>query len=198
MNEAEALECGTGEPAASRRWPWRATLFGLAGATGLLGFYLGIISWAQGWEHATAQLRQDAWFIVPVAIGFGTQIALFTYLRRLHAARRAGVAATAGSTTVSTATMLACCAHHVADVLPVIGLSGAAIFLNEVKTPMAGVSLALNAAGIAILAHQIQRLRPRRAVAAVRPTVPAVLTSALTGTTPTGSDETWRREVNNS
>lgn len=186
MNEAHAPECGTGEPAASRRWLWRPTLFGLAGATGLLGFYLGIISWAQGWEHATAQLRLDAWFIAPIAIGFGTQIALFAYLRRLHAARRAGVAATAGATTVSTATMLACCAHHVADVLPVIGLSGAAIFLNEIKTPLAGVSLAMNAAGIAILARQIRGLRPRRAFGTARPDVSAALAAAPTGTTPVG------------
>ncbi|HEY6202569.1 MAG TPA: hypothetical protein VI056_05960 [Candidatus Limnocylindria bacterium] len=31
--------------------------------------------------------------------------------------------------------MVACCAHHVVDVLPIVGVSGLAVFLVELRTP---------------------------------------------------------------
>lgn len=140
-------------------WPWRALLAAPVGSMALLAFYLGIITWAQGGSHALSQLTEDLWFIVPITVGFGTQVGLFVYLRALHAASKAGVAATAGSTGVSTSAMLACCAHHLADVLPILGLGGAAIFLNDVKTPLAASGIVLNAAGIAYMLISIRRLR---------------------------------------
>src|SRR5215207_8464834 len=36
--------------------PLRPVAYGMAAATGLLAFYLGLITLAQGWSHATAQL----------------------------------------------------------------------------------------------------------------------------------------------
>lgn len=57
-------------------------------------------------------------------------------LRRLHA--RTPAAGVAASTATSGVAMLACCAHHLAEVLPVVGLSGAALFLAEVKLPCSG------------------------------------------------------------
>jgi len=143
------------------RWPGRALVAGPLGSLALLLFYLGIISWAQGWDHALSQLQQDLWFIAPITVGFGTQVGLFVYLRRLQAVGGAGVVTTAGSTGVSTGAMLACCAHHLADVLPIVGVSGAAIFLNDMKTPIAALGIVLNAAGITYMLISVRRLRLR-------------------------------------
>ena len=135
-------------------WP---ILGAAAGSLGLLTFYLGLITLAQGWQHALEQLGQDQLFIGPLVAGFGLQIGLFVYLRRLHT--RARVAGVAASTGTSAAAMLACCAHHLADILPVIGLSGAALFLNEFKTPLLWLGLAMNLAGVIYLAGKIRQQR---------------------------------------
>jgi copper chaperone CopZ len=130
-------------------------LFGALGAAGLLAFYLGIITWAQDWAHATQQLAADRWFVGAIIVGFGTQLGLFAYLRQLH--RRAAVGGVAASTGTSTAAMLACCAHHLADILPVIGLSGAAVFLNDYKTPLLWLGIAMNLAGVVYLLWRIRQ-----------------------------------------
>ncbi|MBI3978478.1 MAG: cation transporter [Chloroflexi bacterium] len=135
------------------RLPWRPIVLGLAAVAGLLAFYLGIITLAQGWDHALQQLAEDRWFVAAIAAGFGTQVGLFTYLRTRHA--HAGMGGVATSTGTSTTAMLACCAHHLTEVLPILGLSGAAIFLNAYKTPLLWLGIAMNLVGAAYLLRQV-------------------------------------------
>jgi hypothetical protein len=132
-------------------------LIGLVAAAGLLTMYVGLITLAQDWAHAVEQLSQDRWFVVAIAAGFGTQIGLFTYLRTLH--NTAAVGGVAASTGTSTAAMLACCAHHLTDVVPVVGLSGMAVFLNLYKTPLLWLGILMNLAGIAFMVWHIRRQR---------------------------------------
>jgi hypothetical protein len=144
-------------PAPRVTLPLRPIVFGLLGALGLLGFYLGIITLAQGWGHALQQLGEDRWFVTTIVLGFGTQVGLFIYLKQLHThAATRGVAASTGT---STAAMLACCAHHLADILPIIGLSGAAIFLNAYETPLLWLGILMNLGGIVYLARKIREQR---------------------------------------
>ena len=124
---------------------------------GLLVFYLGIITLAQSWAHARAQLVDDRNFIAAIVLGFGTQVALYTYLRGLHT--HTAVSGVAASTGTSAAAMLACCAHHLADVLPIVGVAGAAVFLNAYKTPLLWLSIVMNLAGVVYLLRKIQRHR---------------------------------------
>jgi hypothetical protein len=137
----------------------RSVAIGVAGAAALLGVYLGIISFAQGAEHAFAQLAADAPFVGLIAAGFGTQIALFAELRAVDRHHRAAAAVTAAGTGTSAAAMLACCAHHLVDLLPLVGLSAAAVFLNAYKTPLFLVGIGMNFIGIIIIARQLQRAR---------------------------------------
>ena len=53
--------------------------------------------------------------------------------------------------------MLACCAHHVADLLPLLGLSAAASFLAAYKIPFMLAGLAMNAIGIVIILRSIRK-----------------------------------------
>ena len=125
---------------------------GVLAAAGLLGVYLGIISLAQGAEHALEQLVTDGVFVGAIAIGFGIQIALFVELRAVDRRHQAAAA------------MLACCAHHLVDLLPLIGLSAAAVFLNAYKTPMFLIGIGMNLIGIVVIARQLQRARRACAV----------------------------------
>src|SRR5579883_2094674 len=77
----------------------RPLAFGVLAVAGLLVFYLGIISLAQGWSHALEQLSADRWFVGAIAAGFGTQMGLFTYMRQLMHAHATGVATSTGTST---------------------------------------------------------------------------------------------------
>ncbi len=143
----------------------RSVLIGIAAAGGLLALYLGVISLAQGPAHAIEQLVLDAPFVLAISAGFGVQIALFAELRAVDRRHRRGAAVTAAGTTTSTAAMLACCAHHVVDLLPLVGLSAAAVFLNEFKTPLLVLGLAMNAAGVAVIGRELRRAQRACAVA---------------------------------
>lgn len=137
----------------------RSMAAGVAAAVALLGVYLAIISLAQGVGHAFEQMSADALFVGLIAAGFGTQICLFVELRTVDRRHRAAAGVTAASTGTSAAAMLACCAHHLVDVLPLLGLSAAAVFLNAYKTPLFLVAIAMNLIGIVVIARQLQRAR---------------------------------------
>lgn len=131
---------------------------GTLGALALVGLYLGIVTWAQGSEHALELLWGDRLFVGLIGAGFGTQVGLFTYVRLLQRAlARESVALAGAGTATSSISMIACCAHHVADVLPVLGLSGLAVFLVEARTPLMLLGLATNAAGIAVMVRELRR-----------------------------------------
>jgi hypothetical protein len=137
----------------------RPIIFGLLAALGLLTFYLGTITLAQGWEHAIEQLTVDRLFVGAIMAGFGTQVGLYTYLRGMHLhATAGGVAASTGTSTVA---MLACCAHHLTEVFAIFGLSGAAIFLNVYKTPLLWLGIVMNLFGIAYLLWKIRQQQSR-------------------------------------
>ena len=85
----------------------RSIAIGVIAAAALLAAYLTIISLAQGVEHALEQLAADAGFVGLIAVGFGTQAALFIELRAVDRRHRAAAAVTAAGTGTSAAAMLA-------------------------------------------------------------------------------------------
>ncbi len=133
---------------------------GLLGALGLTALYLGIVTLAESSAHALDLFQEDALFVVPIILGFGTQVGLFTHLNLgLHlpdGARTAGAltGATGGTSTVA---MVACCAHHLTDVLPIIGLSAAAAFLAEYKFWFMAFGLTMNLIGIVVMLRLLRR-----------------------------------------
>src|SRR3972149_3528844 len=124
-------------------------LAAVLGSGFLVLLYLGLVTWAQGLSHARELLWGDRYFVAAIAFGFGLQVGLYVYLRLAVRARlsRSSTAVTATGTGTATVAMVACCAHHVTDALPVLGLSGAAIFLNDYRIPLMAAGLAVNVAG---------------------------------------------------
>lgn len=131
---------------------------GFVGALALIALYLGIVSWAQGREHALELIWSDRVFVGLISAGFGTQVGLFTYLKLLQRAARGSGALAGAGTATSSVSMVACCAHHVADVLPILGLSGLAVFLVEFRTPLMLLGIATNLVGIAVMIRELRRL----------------------------------------
>jgi len=147
----------------------RSFVAGVAGTGLLLGTYLAIIALAQGPRHAVQQLASDAGFVLPLAAGFGVQVALFLELRAVDRRHRASAAVTAAGTGTSAAAMLACCAHHLVDLLPFVGLSAAAVFLEAYKTPLFLVAIAFNLVGIGLIGRRLANARRACAPAGAAP-----------------------------
>jgi ABC-type multidrug transport system permease subunit len=128
---------------------------GLAGAVFLTGLYLGLVSWAESPQHAVDFLWQDRWIVFPIILGFGVQTALYFILRKRLFVPVASVGPsgvmTGASGATSTIAMAACCAHHVTDVLPILGLTAAATFLAEYRTAFMLVGLGTTVVGIAVM-----------------------------------------------
>ncbi len=140
---------------------------GLVGMLLLMGVYLGIVSLAESPAHALDLFWQDKAFVIPIMLGFGTQVGLYILLKKglympLHTP--AGGATTAAGGGMSTVAMVACCAHHIADVLPLVGLTAAATFLANWKTPFMIVGLLMNLIGIVVMLCIIYKERRRATI----------------------------------
>lgn len=139
---------------------------GLAAGLALVALYLLLVSWAQGWAHARDLLWTDRYYVTAIATGFALQAGLFVHLRRLlnMRARASAGAGTAVGTSASTGAMLACCAHHVVDALPLLGLSGLAVFLVDFRLPLMLGGIGVNLAGVLFMLRLVWRQsRPRKA-----------------------------------
>ena len=140
----------------------------LLGSSLMAGVYFGIVTWAQGWDYASNQFLLNRWYILPIYISFGIQAALYSILRfRLFVpttttGHTGAMMGTSGGTSVTA--MVACCLHHVTDVLPILGLSAAAAFLTRYQRPFMLVGLGLNIIGIlvmlVVLYRERQKLQP--------------------------------------
>jgi len=127
----------------------------LLGSIFIASFYIGILSCAQDWEYASSQFVRDRWYVIPIILGFGIQAALYSILRfRLFVPLTSmqGTGAMVGASGGTSATaMVACCIHHVTDVLPILGLSAAASFLTRYQRSFMLVGLAMNLIGIGVM-----------------------------------------------
>lgn len=137
----------------------------LLGSAFIAAFYFGILTWAQGWAYAAGQFSRDRWYVLPIIIGFGIQSALYAILRfRLFVPARTtghGGALMGASGGTSATAMIACCIHHVTDVLPILGLSAAASFLTRYQRPFMLVGLAMNFVGILVMLVVLYRERQK-------------------------------------
>ena len=148
---------------------------GLAGAVFLTTLYFGIVSWAESPQHALSSFWEDRWIIIPIILGFGVQMALYTILRKrlfvpiTHTGSSGALTGASGTT--STLAMVACCAHHVTDVLPILGLTAAATFLANYQTAFMLVGLGTTLVGIAVMVFILIRER-RKALTNMITTLP--------------------------
>jgi hypothetical protein len=143
---------------------------GVLGAILLTALYLSIVSLAETPAHALQLFWEDKLLVIPIILGFAIQVGLYTLLKKgliwpRHAP--AGGATTAAGGGVSTMAMVACCAHHVADVLPLVGLTAAATFLANWKVPFMVAGLLTNLVGITYMVRTLLR-EHGRATAAVQ------------------------------
>lgn len=129
----------------------------LAAAALLLAVFFGIVGLVSGWPFALEQFAAFWPFLIALAVGFGVQVGLYAYLRQLAGGEKASGKVVAASGTTSTVAMVSCCAHYLANVLPVLGVTGFITVVAQYQTELFWVGLAFNLAGIGYIAPKVAR-----------------------------------------
>ncbi len=132
-------------------------LHGIAASLLLTVLYFLIVSLAESFNHATTQFISLSYLIVPLVAGFGVQVSLFSYSHQLSKAMGHGTVSVTGSGGVSTVSMIACCLHHVTDVLPILGLTAAGIFLTTYQSSLILIGVFSNVIGIIVILMVMQK-----------------------------------------
>ena len=133
----------------------------------MTALYFGIVSLAESPKHAAAFFVEELRFILPLILGFGIQSSLYLVLKKrlflpVESIGPSGAMTGAGGMTSSLA-MAACCAHHVADFLPILGLTAAATFLAAHQRTFMFIGLMTTLIGIGIMVAILLRERSKAA-----------------------------------
>lgn len=123
----------------------------------LLLFYFSIVTAVSGWQFAKAQFSIYWYFLVSLATGFGVQIGLYTYLKQKIKNRNAAISGKplVITGTTSTLAMVSCCAHYLANIIPLLSIAGALTIVAQYQIQLFWVGLLFNVFGIAYMANEI-------------------------------------------
>jgi len=135
--------------------------YGIIASALLLGIYFTVLVLLSGWDFTQNQFSQFWYFIVSLALGFGIQVSLFTYLK--DAVKNSNMAmggkTVAVTGTTSTLSMISCCAHYLVNIVPILGIAGALSVIAQYQTEIFWVGLAFNIFGIAFISNKIIKFK---------------------------------------
>lgn len=133
----------------------RPAVFGALAFGALLAVYFAALTLVSGWGFTVSQFAEFWYYIVPLAAGFGVQVALYLRLREVVSRAKEAGTVLAASGTTSTAAMVSCCAHYLVNAAPVLGATGLVTFAAQFQVELFWVGLAFNAAGIAYVGNKL-------------------------------------------
>lgn len=120
-------------------------VMGIVGSLSLILLYLIIMFTFTGSLATAYDQFKSLWYLMtPLIVSFGVQTGLYQSIRQATNLMK-------GTTTTSTVSMIACCAHHLTDVLPILGLSAVSVFLINYQTQLLLISISFNIFGILYL-----------------------------------------------
>ncbi len=137
-------------------------VFGTSIGILVIFFNISIASLAEGsLEKGYQVFLTNGIFVYLIPLAVGIQMGLFRYHRNITTGNIAGSEkmGMAGSAT-SSLTMVACCLHHVSDLLPTVGfILATSSFLIEYKDAIIIIGLLANVAGSIYIARAILKDR---------------------------------------
>ena len=137
----------------------KAIFYGILASSMLLGVYFAVLILVSGWNFAEDQFSQFWYFIVTLAAGFGVQIGLYIYLRNLIKGMHSGGKVLGVTGTTSTAAMISCCTHYVANLLPILGTAGIVMFVAQYQVKLFWVGLLFNLGGILYIVNKVIKFK---------------------------------------
>ncbi len=129
-----------------------SVFYGVLAGVGILAFYIIVLTVFQSFGFALYEFRRLWFWLIPLSVGFGTQIGLYSSMKH-DATINAGAAA---SGTISGGSMIACCSHYLLNIIPLIGITGLSAFSSflmayqkiffsiGILSSIAGITLMLN------------------------------------------------------
>lgn len=130
----------------------RAVVKGILATLILLSVYFAVTTFISGWGFALGQFSQFWYYIITLAVGFGIQVGLYSYLKT-----SGRVLAVSGAT--STAAMISCCAHYLVNFLPVLGAIGIITVISQYQVQLFWVGLAFNFTGLMYMLYQFKKFK---------------------------------------
>ncbi|MEM5805970.1 MAG: hypothetical protein QW818_02285 [Candidatus Aenigmatarchaeota archaeon] len=125
---------------------WRKSIiYSILSSLSLIFLYLIIVSLFQGLNYAIGRFVEFWYLMTPLVIGFGVQVGLFIYIRNFMKMSTGTTGACGG---ISMTSMVACCVHHVTDVMPILGVSAVGVFLLQYQPVLLAVGIVSNIVGI--------------------------------------------------
>jgi YHS domain-containing protein len=137
----------------------RALPLGILGTASLLILFLTVVVLANDTVGiALSEVKRLWYWVLLLSTGFGLQLGLFVHIRHLLQQRMAcATAEVAASGAVSTGSMIACCSHGLVNLLPVFGISAAAVFLARYQLPFVLLGVFSNLVGVTIMVGLAQK-----------------------------------------
>lgn len=89
-----------------------------------------------GWDFMLNQFAQFWYFVVTLAVGFGIQVGLYSYLKNFIRDQNTSGKVLAVSGTTSTTAMISCCAHYLVNLLPVLGTVGIITVISQYQVQL--------------------------------------------------------------
>ena len=128
---------------------------GFIASLSLLILYFLILSLANSFSHAVEQFFLIWYWILILVAGFGIQVGLYTFVRQSQKIASKKVLVASGG--ISTGSMIACCLHHLSDVLPLIGVAVISTFLIQYQLFFIIIGILANLIGIILMLEIIQK-----------------------------------------
>jgi len=130
-------------------------IVGLVGLLAMAVFYHAILAGVTGDITHPAKFFAEKWYLfLPLFGGFAIQMYLFQKMRILMHEMDAGIAGTSAG--MSGLAMAACCAHHLAELFPVLGFFGAAAFLTQYQDWFLALGIAINFGGAVYMLNKLK------------------------------------------
>ena len=137
----------------------KLALWGITSFLGLILFNFLFISFlSKSTNFALEQLLNLKLYIIPLALGFSFQVLLFLNIREKV---KGSSGLVFGSGTMSTGSMIACCAHHITEVLPFLALGGISIFFTNYQKELLILSILINWFGVLYMYRRLRSLNAR-------------------------------------
>lgn len=131
----------------------------------LTSLYMTVFSLAQSPADAVRLFWENKMMLLPIALGFGLQVGMFTAMRRgLHRPMPvpAGGAATGATGGMSGIAMVACCAPALTNAAPLLALTPLTAFLVNWQTPLLVAGAAANVIGNGFMIYFLLKARGLR------------------------------------
>lgn len=126
------------------------------GAIGIsLIFYLVQAIAMQSWTSPLYFMLDRWYFVLPLVLGFAIQVGFFRAINLKAKHGRATVAASGG---VSTTAMIVCCMHNFVTLLPILGLSGVAVFFATYQNYVFSFSILFVVSGIVYMWQEYKKI----------------------------------------